>query len=89
MPITKVPAIVKFVTQQVAKNIGKKRGIATILDATDPRITASVDQVTQTLKNIGVDVSKLKSPDSSSSTIFSRSFKDFSKFIFFFFSVIK
>ena len=55
--------IYRFVIQQIAKNIGKKEGITTILRAKDKRVAASVEQITQTLTNMGVDVSKIKSPD--------------------------
>ena len=48
-------AIFKFVMAFLAKKSGK------ILRANDPIVRDSVEQITQTLKNMGLDVSKIKS----------------------------
>ena len=55
-------AIYKFVMAQLAKGAAKKTGIATIQKGTGLNVELSVKQIEQTLKNMGVDVSKISSP---------------------------
>jgi len=54
-------AIYKFVMAQLAKG-GGKTGLSTIKKARSLEVELSVKQIEQTLKNMGVDVSKLTSP---------------------------
>ena len=55
-------AIYKFVMAQLAKSSAKKTGIATIQRGKGLNVESSVKQIEQTLKNMGVDVSKITSP---------------------------
>ena len=55
-------AIYKFVMAQLAKSSAKKTGIATIQSGKGLNVELSVKQIEQTLKNMGVDVSKITSP---------------------------
>ena len=55
-------AIYKFVMAQLAKGSAKKTGIATIQSGKGLNVELSVKQIEQTLKNMGVDVSKITSP---------------------------
>ena len=53
--------IYKFVMSMLAKGAGKKTGIATISRATGPEVQDAFTQIHKTLRNMGVDVTKLKS----------------------------
>ena len=55
--------IYKFVMAMLAKGAGKKTGIATISKATGPEVQDAFTRVHTILRNMGVDVTKLKSPD--------------------------
>ena len=55
-------AIYKFVMAQLAKSAAKRTGIATIQKGTGLNVELSVKQIEHTLKNMGVDVSKITSP---------------------------
>jgi len=55
--------IYKFVMSMLAKGAGKKTGIATISKATGPEVQDAFTRVNKILRNMGVDVSKIKSPD--------------------------
>ena len=55
-------AIYKFVMAQLAKGAAKKTGIATIQSGKGLNVEFSVKQIEQTLKDMGVDVSKITSP---------------------------
>ena len=54
-------AIFKFVMAFLAKKSGKK-GITTISKAGGLNVELNVKQITRTLENMGVDVSKIKNP---------------------------
>ena len=54
-------AIFKFVMSALAKRAAKKTGIATISKASGLNVELSIKQIAHTLKNMGVDVSKIKS----------------------------
>ena len=54
--------IYKFVMAMLAKGAGKKTGIATISKATGPEVQAAFTRVHKILRNMGVDVTKIKSP---------------------------
>ena len=55
-------AIYKFVMAQLAKSSAKKTGIATIQSGKSLSVELNVKQIEQTLKNMGVDISKITSP---------------------------
>ena len=55
--------IYRYVMTQLAKGAGKKTGIATISKATGPEVQDAFTRVHTILRNMGVDVTKLKSPD--------------------------
>ena len=55
--------IYRYVMAQLAKGAGKKTGIATISKATGPEVQDAFTRVHTILRNMGVDVTKLKSPD--------------------------
>ena len=55
-------AIYKFVMAQLAKSSAKKTGIATIQSGKSLSVELNAKQIEQTLKNMGVDVSKITSP---------------------------
>ena len=54
-------AIYKFVMAMLAKR-GGKTGLTTIQKGTGLNVELTVKQIEQTLKNLGVDVSKITSP---------------------------
>ena len=55
--------ITQFVLKQFAKKSARKTGIAKLLKVSEPTVKANVKHIEKILKNMGVDINKLKSTD--------------------------